>query len=174
MAHKRVVMVIDMQNGVFGTPRYHAEQCIARINSLTEHASEVIFIQHEEAGCMDKGTQAFALLPGVIQPTGAHYVTKTACDAFWHTPLESLLRERGITAFTVCGCATEYCLDTTIRQAAGLGFVVTVASDAHTTSDRPAASADVLIAHHNDIWRNFTVPGNPVYVRSTAEILSLP
>ncbi len=82
MAAKRVVMVVDMQNGVFATPRIERERCAAQINRLINVADTVIFIQHCEEGGLEEGSEGFALLPELHQPAGALFVTKTACDAF--------------------------------------------------------------------------------------------
>ncbi|SUX59956.1 isochorismatase [Citrobacter amalonaticus] len=71
----------------------------------------------------------------------AKYVTKTACDAFYKTALEQLLREQAISHFVICGCATDYCVDTTIRNGASRSYRITVAEDAHTTAHRAAAPA---------------------------------
>lgn len=172
MAKKRVVMVVDMQNGVFDTPRYQREACVAQINRLVRAADTVIFIQHVQDGGLEEGSPGFALLPELEQPACALYVTKTACDAFYRTRLDKVLQEQGITAFVICGCATDYCLDTTLKIGASKGYAITVAEDAHTTADRPAAQADVLIRHYNDVWRNLTVPDNPVWVKSTDTIVS--
>lgn len=172
MAGKRVVMVVDMQQGVFATPRIQREQCVAQINRLTQAAETVIFIQHAEAGGLEEGSDGFALLPELIQPAGALYVTKTACDGFYRTDLEQVLREHQIEAFVMCGCATDYCVDTTLKNGASKGYAITVAEDAHTTANRPAADAQTLIAHYNDVWRNLTVPGNPVFVKPVATILN--
>ncbi len=84
MTAQRVVMVVDMQNGVFATPRLARERCVAQINRLVRAADKVIFIQHDEAGGLEAGSEGFALLPELEQPAGALYVTKTACDAFYH------------------------------------------------------------------------------------------
>ena len=79
-------------------------------------ADKVIFIQHDEAGGLEAGSEGFALLPELEQPAGALYVTKTACDAFYHTSLAQVLDEHDIQQFVICGCATDYCLDTTIKK----------------------------------------------------------
>lgn len=91
MTAQRVVMVVDMQNGVFATPRLARERCVAQINRLVRAADKVIFIQHDEAGGLEAGSEGFALLPELEQPAGALYVTKTACDAFYHTSLAQVL-----------------------------------------------------------------------------------
>ncbi|TLV24006.1 isochorismatase family protein [Klebsiella indica] len=172
MADKRVVMVVDMQNGVFATPRIERERCAAQINRLINAADTVIFIQHNEAGGLEEGSEGFELLPELQQPADALYVTKTACDAFYHTRLEEVLRAHNIRQFVICGCATDYCLDTTIKNGSSRGYAITVAEDAHTTANRPAAQATTLIAHYNEVWRTLTVPGNPLHVKPTETILS--
>jgi len=171
MAGQRVVMVVDMQNGVFETPRIQREQCVARINQLTAAADTVIFIQHAEAGGLEEGSPGFALLPELNAPLQALFVTKTACDAFWKTPLEQMLKTQNIDAFVLCGCATDYCVDTTLKNGASRGFAITVAQDAHTTANRPAAQATTLIEHYNEVWRTLIVPGNPVRVKPVETIL---
>ena len=146
MTAQRVVMVVDMQNGVFATPRLARERCVAQINRLVRAAE-------------------------LEQPAGALYVTKTACDAFYHTSLAQVLDEHDIQQFVICGCATDYCLDTTIKNGASRGYVIVIAEDAHTTADRPAAQAATLIAHYNEVWRTLTIPGNPLQVKPTETIL---
>ena len=168
---QRVVVVIDMQNGVFSTPRFDTAGRIAQINRLTERADITIFIQHRE-GEMCEGNAAFGLLPEIAQPAGAHYVTKTACDSFWHTDLATLLKRLVVEEFVVCGCATDYCLDTTIKVGASAGYAITVAADAHTTADRRWVSAEALINQHNDVWASLLIPGNVPRVLSTEAILA--
>lgn len=171
MSASRFLMVIDMQNGVFENPRVHREACTSHINQLIQAADKVIFIQHTDSG-LEPGSEAFAILPELVQPAGALYVTKTACDAFYRTPLEDVLRTHHINEFVVCGCATDYCVDSTIKNGASRGYAMTVAGDAHTTANRPAASAQVLIAHYNDVWRNLIIPGNTLRVKDSAQILA--
>lgn len=171
MVKKRVVMVVDMQQGVFETPRIQREACVSQINQLVQAADTVIFIQHTEAGGLEEGSEGFALLPEIDQPSGAFYVTKTACDAFYHTTLDALLREQDITHFVICGCATDYCVDTTLKNGVSRGYHITAAEDAHTTANRPAAQADILIQHYNHVWRTLAAPDNPPAVKPTETIL---
>lgn len=171
MSGKRVVMVVDMQNGVFATPRLRQEECVTQINKLTHAADTVIFIQHIENGGLEEGSEGFQLLPDLYQPDNALYVTKTACDGFYRTRLTDVLSEHAISAFVICGCATDYCLDTTLKNGASRGYSITVAGDAHTTANRPAAPAETLIAHYNEVWRTLTVPDNPVFVKPVETIL---
>jgi len=121
---------------------------------------------------MVPGSQAFALLPEMAQPRNAHFITKTACDNFWRTSLASLLSELAIQEFVICGCATDYCVDTTIKVGAGLGYRITVAADAHTTADRTCASAEQLIGQHNEVWAGLSLPGNVPRVIDTDTVLA--
>ncbi|MOA25872.1 Isochorismatase family protein [compost metagenome] len=71
----------------------------------------------------------------------------------------------------ICGCATDYCVDTTLKNGVSRGYHITAAEDAHTTANRPAAQADILIQHYNDVWRTLTAPDNPPAVKPTETIL---
>ncbi|ADD75442.1 Hypothetical Protein PANA_0275 [Pantoea ananatis LMG 20103] len=168
---QRVVMVVDMQNGVFESPRFDRAGRVAQINRLIRQADITLFIQHRE-GNMIEGSHAFALLPEIEQPQNAYYVTKTACDSFWQTTLASLLSTLAITDFVICGCATDYCVDTTLKVGAGLGYRITVAADAHTTADRTYANAEQLIGQHNEVWAALSMPGNVPRVVDTATLLA--
>ncbi|MNP87043.1 Isochorismatase family protein [compost metagenome] len=44
---------------------------------------------------------------------------------------------------------TQYCVDTSCRVAAELGFKPVLVSDAHTCMDTPGLSAEAIVAHHN-------------------------
>jgi hypothetical protein len=65
-------------------------------------------------------------------------VRKRSCDAFLETTLEQVLRESGIDRLIITGCATDYCVDTTVRSALARGWPTVAPSDGHTTVDRPA------------------------------------
>jgi len=170
MTGNTLLLVIDMQNGVFATPRFDRGGRIARINQLTAHAVQTIFIQHAE-GEMTEGSKLWQLLPELHRPAGALSVTKTACDAFYRTGLEDILTGLAATHLTICGCATDYCVDTTIKIAASKGYALTIASDAHTTADRRYASAQGLIGQHNEVWAGLAIPGNTIQVTTTEQIL---
>ena len=88
----RIVIVVDMQNGVFTTPRFDRAGRVASINQLIAAADHTIFIQHEDAD-MQPGNEARQILPELQQPTGAFYINKQACDSFWNTGLDAVLQQ---------------------------------------------------------------------------------
>ncbi len=165
-----VLVVIDMQRGVFAQPRFDQAGRVERINQLIAAAHQTIFIQHVE-GEMQPDSEAWQLLPEIEQPANALYINKTACDSFWHTTLEAQLAAGAHRGFVICGCATDYCVDCTVKTAATKGFRVTVAADAHTTADRTFASAEQLIGQHNEVWASLSLPGNAIQVVESAAIL---
>lgn len=97
-------------------------------------------------------------------------VHKTACDAFLGTTLEAQLARHGIRDLVITGCATDYCVDTTIRTALGRSYRTTVPRDGHTTADRPHLTAAQIIAHHNAVWSDFIAPGGPARICACAEL----
>ena len=175
----RALLVIDMQVGCFSgnPPRRDEAGTVSRINALAQALRPqglVVFIQHTDADeGYPRGTPPWQLLPALLQEAGDLTVEKTACDAFLETELHTILQHRGVDELYLAGCATDFCVDTTVRAAAALGYRVTVASDAHTTRDRPHLPADKLIEHHNYLWRDLLLPRKQtVRVLSTRQILA--
>jgi hypothetical protein len=59
-----------------------------------------------------------------------------------------------------------------LKNGVSRGYHITVAGDAHTTAHRPAAQAETLINHYNDVWSDLIAPGNPPNVKLTETILA--
>lgn len=174
---KSALLVIDVQHGLLDLdPRpLEADAVVGRINRLAMAARNaecpVVFIQHERPGSpLEYGSDFWQLAHGlVIEPTD-HLLRKTTPDAFMRTALEALLRDHGVEHVVVAGYACEFCVDTTTRRAAGLGFAVTLAADAHTTHDKPHASADQIRAHENATLSSFTSFDRPIRALPSAGI----
>lgn len=150
------LIVIDVQRALFETTPApaDAEAVLARINALADRAraagAPVIYVQHEAPGSpMDVGLPAWQLDTRLRPAEGDIRVRKTTPDSFLRTDLADVLAEAGVTRLVVCGYASEFCVDTTVRRAAALGFPVTLAADAHTTQDKPHAPGAQIRAHHN-------------------------
>jgi nicotinamidase-related amidase len=179
---RQALIIIDMQCGSF-TPsnqRYDADALVARLNDLAARvrraAGLVVFVQHEgpENDPHHPGKPGFQLLPDLRVEPGDRRVHKTACDAFLGTPLESDLAAADIRDLIVTGCATDFCVDTTVRSALAPGYRTIVPRDGHTTSDRPHLSAAKIIEHHNAIWADFLSPIGPATVCACDEAVIVP
>lgn len=169
------LIVIDVQCGWYcARPGPHdAAGTLARINDLIDRCRAagrpVFFVQHGEAPDYTPGTPAWELHPGLHRRPDDLVVAKTVCDSFHQTTLGNELRHRGVDTLVICGAATEFCVDTTIRRAASEGYRVIVPADAHATKDRPILAAAQIIAHHNWVWAEFSGP-HPIVVAPTTEI----
>jgi nicotinamidase-related amidase len=156
------VLVIDVQSSLFDAsrPPLEAELVLARINVLTSRARAIglpaYFVQHD--GSAEDNllplSEGWQLDPRLVRQPRDIIIRKTTCDAFFETALENELRSRGVDTLIVAGYATEFCIDSTVRNACSKGFRVFVASDAHTTNDSPVLNADKIRQQHNWAWAN--------------------
>lgn len=152
------LLVVDVQVAVIaGEAEHHdAEGVLGRIAGLLDKAraagTPVIYVQHEDVRYppMNVGADGWQVHPAIAPLPEEPRVHKRACDSFYKTTLESELKERGIRSLVVCGCDTDYCIDTTVRSALSHGYDVTLVADAHTTSDSSVLTAPQIIAHVND------------------------
>ena len=102
------LLVIDMQNGVFATPRHARAAVVGNINRLMAAAPHTVIIRHTDDE-LPTGSVAWQLLPELHVPAAAVYLDKTACNAFYRTALAATLAERHCRDLTICGCTTDYC-----------------------------------------------------------------
>lgn len=160
---KSAVLVIDVQSVLFDPkPQpFESNAVLTKINQIIELARTksvpVIFIQHEQASsAIEYQSDGWALQSSLITGAEDHFVRKTTPDSFLNTNLRKLLTELNIEHLVICGYASEFCVDTTIRSAAGLGYAITLVSDAHTTHDKPHASAAEIRTHHNETLPNIS------------------
>ncbi|MGO4153752.1 cysteine hydrolase family protein [Cupriavidus sp. YAF13] len=163
------LIVIDVQRGLFDdAPRPgDADAVLGHINGLTARARAagvpVVFVQHEQAGgALSFGSPGWELERTLVVAADDHRVRKTTPDSFLHTELAALLDRLRAKHLVICGYATEFCVDTTVRRAAGLGYSITLAADAHTTHDKPHASAELIRRHHNATLPAITSFGRPI------------
>ncbi|QIQ21514.1 cysteine hydrolase family protein [Zophobihabitans entericus] len=151
---KRALLIIDVQYALFDIPPEpdQATEVINHLNQLSEKARQqhapVIFVQHEDDDFIAYQSQNWQLDKRLIQRDGDYYIRKTTPDSFYKTNLNELLTKLGVTDLVIAGYASEYCVDTTVRKAASLKYNVILASDAHTTHDKPHLTAQQIRKHH--------------------------
>jgi nicotinamidase-related amidase len=174
------LLIVDMQQGSFTprTERHDADGVVARLNTLAAqtraHRGAVIYIQHDgpPGDAHHPSAPGWQLLPELIVDSRDKIVRKTSCDSFLHTELKRILDDAGARELIIAGCATDFCVDTTVRSALARGFVTIVPSDGHTTADRPHLKATQIIAHHNAIWSDFISPAGAATVCPSAKIFA--
>ncbi|MBI9054902.1 MAG: cysteine hydrolase [Bacteroidales bacterium] len=175
------LLIIDMQNISFTpeTPRWDSDGVIQRINTLAtsfrKKGQPVIYIQHD--GSKDNfclpSSKEWKVLDSLDVHCNDLAISKIANNSFYKSILHTTLQQLNIDKLTITGCATDFCVDSTIKSAINHEYKVTVISDAHTTGDRPHLKAKQVIEHYNWIWKE-TIPinGNKIKVLSLDEYLN--
>lgn len=77
-----------------------------------------------------RGSPGFDITPELAPRESEAILDKITFSAFEGTPLAMILRDCGLSAFAICGIATEIGIDPTVRHGADLGLVPVVATDA--------------------------------------------
>ncbi len=123
----------------------------------------VVFIQHEAPGTpLAYGAPAWLLDARLEVDSRDIFIRKTTSAPYASSDLQQQLRDHDVSAVVVAGYATEFCIDSTVRWSASLGFAVILVSDAHTTHDKAHLPATQIIAHHNATLPAIQSLGAPV------------
>lgn len=174
---RTALVIIDVQRALFDPePRpFEAVAVLERINALAAQARAagalVIHVQHEcEGSALAFGSEGWAIAREVKVLAGDITVRKTTPDSFLRTSLAEVLSAAQVNTLVICGYATEFCVDSTTRRAAALGYAVQLAADAHTTHDKAHAGAAQIRAHHNATLPNLTSFGPVIQALPAARI----
>ena len=131
----------------------------------------VVHVVHESrkpnAPIFAPGSPALEIHPDARPAPGEPVVQKHLPGSFTGTKLEEILRQQGIERLVIAGFMTQMCVDTTARQAAHLGFQVTVLADATAAMavkgpDGAAISADQVHRTHLGSLSGFLADIKPV------------
>lgn len=177
----KALLIIDMQIGSFKphTLRHNTQAVIERINKLSnlfrDSCCAVIFVQHDgtKENVFLPNTTDWSLLPELTTCSTDYIISKSANDAFYNTDLQDTLNKNSITELFVTGCATDFCIDATVKAAISRDYKVTVIEDAHTTADRPHLSAVKVIDHYNWMWGEMTPTNFKIQLVKTKDLAKL-
>lgn len=122
------------------------------------------------------GSPGWQIHPAIAPQDGDLVMRKPEADAFYGTSLQQEMKARGIAQLMVVGCKSEVCIDATCRRAVNLGFNITLASDAHSTTDNVVLTAQQTNAYHNHIlqmvWSDEHGAVVSVTVQPTSEVIA--
>jgi nicotinamidase-related amidase len=149
------LLVIDMLRH-FADPRGRcylpaAEAAVPDLRRLLDawrdRGATVVFTRHAHEGPHDLGMLGkffgdhirdgepdAEIVPALASLPSETVLRKATYDAFWETPLQSILNGRGCTQVLVTGVLTHMCCETTARAAFCRGFEVYLAADATASS----------------------------------------
>jgi nicotinamidase-related amidase len=181
----KALLVVDVQRGILDIPNLARkkeidqalDEMVRRIAVLIERSRTVsvpvVYVQHDgdPGHRLEPGTPGWAIRSEIAPQAEELVVHKRASDAFFETTLDAELASRGIKQLVVCGCMTQYCIDTTVRRAVTLGYDVILPADCHTTSDTQVLPFEQIVAHHNSVLDGFDAGGCEVRVCPASEIL---
>lgn len=178
MENTKALLVIDMQKGSFTTktPRFDEIGVVKRINELAqlfrELGNPVFYIQHDGTGSgeFEKNTSDWENLDSLIVETSDERIDKYANDVFYNSELQSKLKELNVTELFITGCATDFCIESTVQSALVKDYNITVVADGHTTGERPHMKAEKVIEHYNWVWKNMIPTKGKIEVKSFDQI----
>lgn len=171
MSKNTALLIIDTQVNLY------TDEALEQINILLAQAratgTPVIYVQHDgqEGHPLQVGTPGWQIHPAIAPLASETVVRKESPDSFHKTTLQQELARLGIKHLIVTGGQTEYCVDTTVRRAASLGYDVTLVADAHFTGDTDVLPASQIIALFNDTLDGFWADEHVVRVKPAAEIV---
>ncbi|MCK5008992.1 MAG: cysteine hydrolase [Deltaproteobacteria bacterium] len=89
----------------------------------------------KETGALVRGSWGAQIIEELTPHETDHMVMKKAYGAFFQSSLDRVLRNLGIKTLVMTGIATNFCVETTSREAVAYGYNVILASDATATYD---------------------------------------
>lgn len=171
------LVIVDMQQGsIANSDKHDVEGIVERINLLSQQVRKVggpvVFIAHDgnESENLLPHSDGWQILNSLTKLEGDIVIRKRANDAFYQTQLANTLEQQQISKLIICGWATDFCVDTTVKSALTRDYNVTVAADCHTVSDREFITADQVIAYHNWLWANMIETNGVIQVKNSREI----
>jgi bifunctional isochorismate lyase/aryl carrier protein len=161
------LLILDMQD-YFLEPNSHAfvpsgPVIIPNINALIEafsgHNLPILFTRQlntpEDAGVlktwwhdMITADNPLSTITNLFDLSKGAVINKTQYDAFYHTGLESILRNYGVRQVVICGVMTHLCCETTARSAFVHGFEVFFTIDGTASYNQEFHQATLLNLSH--------------------------
>jgi nicotinamidase-related amidase len=172
------LVVIDMQEAAITQGRQHdLDGVISRINMLSTGVralgGTVIHVLHDgvPGDPWEPTSPGWQISSRMVRSPGDRVVRKRTNDAFHETELDALLDQLKPEQVLICGWATDFCVDSSVRSAVVRGHHVVVVADGHTCDDRAHLPASAIIGHHNTTWSGLIAPGG-VEVLTASQIYS--
>lgn len=177
MSDALALVVVDVQCGLIDGFEDDWREVLPVISELAQRARDagvpVVLVQHCGSGSshpLHRTQPGWALHPEVDRQPGDLGIDKRWSDAFRDTSLDALMREAGVGRVVLVGAQTEYCVDTTARRAASLGYNVILVADGQTTSENGLLTRDQIVSHHNQTLANLAVDGVTLRVLDSAAV----
>ena len=178
MKNTKALLIIDMQKGSFTPPavRFDTDGVVTRINQLSDmfrrSGYPVIVIQQDgsAANAFVPHTEEWELLDNLKVESTDVYIDKYANDCFYNSQLGQKLEQLNVNELYITGCATDFCVESTIQSALAKDYNIVAVKDGHTTGNRPHLNAEKVIEHYNWVWQNMIPTKGNIRVQLVEEI----
>jgi len=141
---ERALLIIDIQNDYFPGGKMELEGADAAATNAAKVLAKarkeglpVFHVRHLStrpgAAFFLPGTSGAEIHAAVKPQGGEKVIEKNFPNSFRATQLEQALKDAGVKELLVAGMMTHMCVDASVRQAADLGYKVTLLGDACAT-----------------------------------------
>jgi nicotinamidase-related amidase len=123
------------------------EVMFCRIASLVQDSRDVNFMQRRHGTMLAASTSKEAQILEELAPLENELVITKGCSGIFNgTAFDQICRNMGIDSLIFCGVATNYCVETAVRDAGDRGYEVIMVSDACAaiTAEQERLAAEVL------------------------------
>ena len=142
--HERALLLIDLQNDYFPGGKMELEGAVSAVGNAAKvlerfraAGEPVLHVRHLSvrpgSTFFIPGTAGAEIHAAVAPQGGETIIEKNFPNSFRSTSLKEVLEEQQIKDLVVAGMMTHMCVDASVRQAADLGFKVTLLGDACAT-----------------------------------------
>ncbi|MDZ7278826.1 pyrimidine utilization protein B [Pantoea eucrina] len=123
-----------VEAGDAGSPNFHKSNALKTMRKRPELQGTLLA----------KGSWDYALVDELVPQAGDIVLPKPRYSGFFNTPLDSLLRSRGIRHLVFTGIATNVCVESTLRDGFFLEYFGVVLADATHQAGPPFAQQAAL------------------------------
>ena len=154
----QALVIIDIQNDYFPGGKMELEGADAAasnaalaIERFRSKRLPIVHVRHLStrpgATFFIPGTAGAEIHDRVRPNTGERVIEKNFPNSFRATDLEQVLKSAGAKELVVAGMMTHMCVDASVRQAADLGYKVTLLADACATRAQSFGGESVPAKH---------------------------
>ncbi|KAF6667699.1 pyrimidine utilization protein B [Pantoea sp. EKM101V] len=123
-----------VEAGDVGSPNFHKSNALKTMRKRPELQGTLL----------SKGGWDYALVDELVPQPGDIVLPKSRYSGFYNTPLDSMLRSRGIRHLIFTGIATNVCVESTLRDGFFLEYFGVVLEDATYQAGPPFAQQAAL------------------------------
>ena len=123
-----------VEAGDAGSPNFHKSNALKTMRKRPEL----------QGSLLSKGGWDYALVDELVPQAGDIVLPKSRYSGFYNTPLDSMLRSRGIRHLIFTGIATNVCVESTLRDGFFLEYFGVVLEDATYQAGPPFAQQAAL------------------------------